>query len=126
MTVSFEHFPVYKKAISFTVEIFKILDDENLQKEFSLKEQLKRATLSISNNIAEGSEYGSNKQLIRFLWIAKGSCAEVRNMLFVLFRLEKIDDKIFHSLSHECLEITKEIYHFIKYLEKSNLDSRNS
>ncbi|WP_294205219.1 four helix bundle protein [uncultured Chryseobacterium sp.] len=126
MTVSFEHFPVYKKAISFTVEVFKILDNENLQKEFSLKEQLKRATLSISNNIAEGSEYGSNKQLIRFLWIAKGSCAEVRNMLFVLLQLEKIDDKIFNALNHNCLEITKEIYHFIKYLEKSNLDSRNS
>lgn len=124
MTVSFENFPIYKKAISFTVKIFKILDNENLQKEFSLKDQLKRATLSITNNIAEGSEYGSNKQFIRFLWIAKGSCAEVRSMLFVLYSLEKINDEIFNTFNNECLEITKEIYHFIKYLEKSTLDAK--
>jgi four helix bundle protein len=124
MTVSFENFPIYKKAIAFTVKIFKILDNENLQKEFSLKDQLKRATLSITNNIAEGSEYGSNKQFIRFLWIAKGSCAEVRNMLFVLYSLEKINDEIFNSLNTECMEIAKEIYHFIKYLEKSTLDTK--
>jgi four helix bundle protein len=122
MAVSFENFPIYKKTISFTVKIFKILNNENLIKEFSLKDQLKRATLSIGNNIAEGSEYGSNKQFIRFLWIAKGSCAEVRSMLFVLYSLEKIDNEIFNTLNDECLEITKEIYHFIKYLEKSTLD----
>ena len=121
MAVSFEEFPVYKKTISFTVKIFKLLENENLNKEFSLKDQLKRATLSISNNIAEGSEYGSNKQFIRFLWIAKGSCAEVRNMLFVLYNLEKISEQTFTVLNEECLEITKEVYHFIKYLEKSNL-----
>lgn len=61
MTASFENFPVYKKTISFTVKIFKLLENENLKKEFSLKDQLKRAILSISNNIAEGSEYGSNR-----------------------------------------------------------------
>jgi four helix bundle protein len=76
--------------------------------------------LSITNNIAEGSEYGSNKQFIRFLWIAKGSSAEVRNMLFVLLSLNKINDKTFKGLNDECLEIAKELYHFIKYLEKSN------
>lgn len=124
MAVSFENFPIYKKAISFTVKVFKILDIENLQKEFSLKDQLKRATLSITNNIAEGSEYGSNKQFIKFLWIAKGSCAEVRSMLFVLYSLEKIDDETFNTLNNECMEITKEIYHFIKYLEKSTLDAK--
>jgi len=124
MAVSFENFPIYKKAISFTVNIFKILENENLQKEFSLKDQLKRATLSITNNIAEGSEYGSNRQFIRFLWIAKGSCAEVRNMLIVLLSLNKINDKTFSVLNDECLEITKVLYHFIKYLEKSNSGSK--
>ncbi|WP_262887549.1 four helix bundle protein [Chryseobacterium aquaeductus] len=53
--------------------------------------------------------------------MAKGSCAEVRNMLFVLYSLEKINSEIFNTLNNECLEITKEIFHFIKYLEKSTL-----
>ena len=124
MTASFENFPVYKKTISFTVKIFKLLENEKLNKEISLKDQLKRAALSISNNIAEGSEYGSNRQFIRFLWIAKGSCAEVRNMLFVLSSLEKIDEQTFNATNEECLEITKEVYHFIKYLEKNNLGKK--
>lgn len=124
MTVSFDNFSMYKRAISFTIKIFKILENDNLIREFSLRDQLKRATLSITNNIAEGSEYGSNKQFIRFLWIAKGSCAEVRNMLFVMYSLGKISDEIFCEFNNECLEITKEIYHFIKYLEKSTLENK--
>lgn len=124
MAVSFESFPIYKKSISFTVKVFKLLETEHLQKEFSLKDQIKRALLSITNNIAEGSEYGSNKQFIKFLWIAKGSCAEVRNMLFVLYSLEKINEETFNALNTECLEIAKEIYHFIKYLERSNSGSK--
>lgn len=117
--VSFESFPIYQKVISFTVKVFKILNHETLQREFSIKDQIKRATLSISNNIAEGSEYGSNKQFIHFLWIAKENCAEVRNMLRVLFELEKTDEETFQNLNEECLVMTKEIYHFIKYLEKT-------
>ena len=76
MTVSFEKFPVYNKTIDFTVEVFNLLNQENLSKEFAIQDQLKRATLSISNNIAEGSEYGNNKQFVRFLWYSKGSSAK--------------------------------------------------
>ena len=119
MTVSFEKFPVYNKTIDFTVEVFNLLNQENLSKEFAIQDQLKRATLSISNNIAEGSEYGNNKQFVRFLWYSKGSSAEVRNMLYILFRLKKINEKEFTQLSENCFEISKELYHFIKYLEKS-------
>lgn len=89
MTVSFEKFPVYIKTINFSVEVFKLFEKDELKKEFSIVDQLKRATVSISNNIAEGSEYGNNRQFIRFLWIAKGSCAEVRSMLFLLLNLKK-------------------------------------
>ena len=120
MTVSFEKFPVYNKTIDFTIDIFELLDQENLAKEFAIRDQLKRATISISNNIAEGSEYGSNKQFVRLLWISKGSSAEVRNMLYILFRLKKIDEIHFKQLSERCFEISVELYHFIKYLEKTN------
>ena len=117
-------FRFIKRQFHLQLKFLKFLIKKNLYKEFSLKDQLKRATLSISNNIAEGSEYGSSKQFIKFLWIAKGSCAEVRSMLFVLYSLEKINSEIFNTLNNECLEITKEIYYFIKYLEKSTLDAK--
>ncbi|MDO4225568.1 MAG: four helix bundle protein [Bergeyella zoohelcum] len=119
MTVSFEKFSVYSKSLDFTIDIFNLLENENLKVEYAIKEQLKRATLSISNNIAEGSEYGNNRQFIRFLWIAKGSTAEVRNMLNILFKLNKIKSNDFELLYHKCLKISIEIYHFIKYLEKN-------
>lgn len=124
MAVAFEKFPVYNKAIEFTVNIFQILEGENLKKEFAIIDQLKRATLSISNNIAEGSEYNNNKQFVRFLWIAKGSSAEVRNMLHVLYRLKKIDLENFNKLHSSCFEISTELYHFIKYLERNNTGNK--
>ncbi|MBP7174264.1 MAG: four helix bundle protein [Cloacibacterium sp.] len=124
MTVPFEKFPVYSKTIDFTVDIFGILESENLKKEFAIIDQLKRATLSISNNIAEGSEYNNNKQFVRFLWIAKGSSAEVRNMLYILLRLKKITENDFKQLSDNCFEISKELYHFIKYLERNTTGNK--
>lgn len=124
MTVPFEKFPVYNRTIGFTVDIFEMLENDNLKKEFAIIDQLKRATLSISNNIAEGSEYNNNKQFVRFLWIAKGSSAEVRNMLYVLLRLKKITENDFKQLSENCFEISKELYHFIKYLERNNTGNK--
>ena len=124
MTVPFEKFPVYTKTIDFTVDVFEILESESLKKEFAIIDQLKRATISISNNIAEGSEYNSNKQFVRFLWIAKGSSAEVRNILYILLRLKKISENDFRQLSENCFEISKELYHFIKYLEKNSTGNK--
>lgn len=88
MTKSFTEFEVYRKAVLLTKITFLTLNKPSLEKEFAFKDQLKRAVLSITNNIAEGSEYNSNRQFIRFLRIAKGSCAEVRNMLMLSKELE--------------------------------------
>lgn len=83
MTKTFEEFEVYKKSIFLTKKVFKLLSDKNFDKEFGFKDQMKRAVISITNNIAEGSEYNNNKQFIRYLQYSKGSCAEVRNMLIL-------------------------------------------
>ncbi|WKS95390.1 four helix bundle protein [Riemerella columbina] len=81
MTKSFEEFQVYQLAMQLTKKVFDLLKDQTFDKEYEFKNQMKRAVLSISNNIAEGAEYNNNLQFIRFLKYAKGSCAEVRNML---------------------------------------------
>ena len=82
MTKSFEEFEVYKKGILLAKLIFELVNNKNFEKEFGFKDQIKRAVISITNNIAEGSEY-NNRQLIRYLKISKGSCAEVRSMLIL-------------------------------------------
>ena len=116
MTKSFEEFEVHKKGVLLTKNIFILLNKPSLEKEFGFKDQIKRAVISITNNIAEGSEYNNNKQFIRYLKISKGSCAEVRNMLILAKELEFCtNDEIQESLNLS-IEISQNISNFIKYL----------
>lgn len=64
-------------------KVYFFLKGQGLEREFEFINQIKRAGFSVSNNIAEGSEYNNNKQFIKYLKIAKGSCAEVRSMMIV-------------------------------------------
>ena len=66
MTKSFEEFEVHKKGVVLTKLIFSLVNNTSLDKEYGFKDQIKRAVVSITNNIAEGSEYNNNKQFIRY------------------------------------------------------------
>lgn len=116
MTKSFEEFEVYKKGILLAKLIFKLLENKSFEKEFSFKDQIKRAVISITNNIAEGSEYNNNKQLIRYLKISKGSCAEVRSMLVLARELELISQLEIEKSYNLSIEISQNLSNFIKYL----------
>ncbi|MCK5441772.1 MAG: four helix bundle protein [Maribacter sp.] len=88
MYSSFEDFEVYKAAISFTGKTYKLLDRNPLKNDFALVDLLRRATISISNNISEGFERETDKELIRFLYFAKDSAGEVRNLFNVMDEIE--------------------------------------
>jgi four helix bundle protein len=75
---------VWKEAVSIGVQIFNLTSSGNLAKDFAIKDQLRRAAISISNNIAEGFEYNNNKVFVKFPGYAKGSAGELRSNLFVL------------------------------------------
>ena len=85
-------------------------------RDFSFRDQIQRAAISISNNIAEGYERQSNKEFSKFLFIAKGSSAEVRSMLYSALELKYISDKDFDRLYMLSQEISKIISGFIKTL----------
>ena len=116
MTKSFEEFEVYKKSILLTKLVFELLNNKNFEKEFGLKDQMKRAVVSITNNIAEGSEYNNNRQFIRFLKYSKGSCAEVRNMLILSRELGFCNQNDIQISYDTSIEISQNISNFIKYL----------
>src|SRR5215510_15956153 len=88
----FEDLPVWKDAIELAVQIYSLTEDEALKGKGSMRDQLERATVSISNNIAEGFERGTTQELITFLYIARGSAGEVRSMLLLLNRMPKFSD----------------------------------
>ena len=116
MTKSFEEFDVYMKGIQLAKLVFKLLENKTFEREYGFKDQIKRAVISITNNIAEGSEYNNNKQLIRYLKISKGSCAEVRSMLIVSRELGFCSQIEIEERYKTSIEISQNLSNFIKYL----------
>lgn len=86
----------------------------------SLKEQIQKASISLMNNIAEGYERYSNKELIKFLSYSKGSSGELRNMLYITLDLKYISQEEFQELLEMNLSISKQLPNFIKYLKNRN------
>lgn len=80
----FEELPVWKKAIELAERVYDLTETDSFKTRFSLRDQLERAALSVSNNIAEGFERGTTNELLFFLYIARGSAGEVRSMLCFL------------------------------------------
>ena len=116
MTKSFEEFEVYQKGILLAKLIFKLVERKTFEKGYSFRDQIKRAVISITNNIAEGSEYNNNRQLIRYLKISKGSCAEVRSMLIVSRELGFCSQNEIEESYKTSIEISQSLSNFIKYL----------
>ncbi|MCB9361312.1 MAG: four helix bundle protein [Flavobacteriales bacterium] len=108
----FEDIIAWQKAKQLTILIYK--DFEN-SKDFGYKNQIQRATVSIMNNIAEGFERQSNKEFRQFLYIAKGSCGEVRSMLHLAKELKKLSEDSFK----EKYELTEEISKILSGLIKT-------
>ena len=85
---TFEELPVWRAAIDLAVEIFNWGDRGAFRSHQGLRDQIERAVLSISNNIAEGFERGTHEELLTFLYYARGSAGEVRSMLAFLSRAD--------------------------------------
>jgi len=96
----FEQLPVWQAAIELATQIYAFTGTPAFRRQHSLRDQIERAAVSISNNIAEGFERGTNQELLAFLYIARGSSGEVRSMLCLLERLP-----VFNCLESEILNL---------------------
>lgn len=114
MTIAtFEDIISWQKSKVLTGDIYRFTKNV---KDYGFNDQLQRAAVSVMNNIAEGFERRSNKELRQFLYIAKGSCGEVRSMIHLAEELAYINRVEAEKLTNQCLEISKTLSSFIKKL----------
>ena len=114
---AFEDLRIWQDAQTLALDIYKLFMDN---KDYGFRDQIQRAAISVSNNIAEGSEYNSDKIMIRYLRIAKGSCGDVRNMLYLCPKIGYCDDETAKGLISNCKSLSSSIGAFIAYLENNN------
>ena len=111
---SFEDLEVWQKACNLAVRIYETLEQS---KQYSLKDQMTRAAVSIPSNIAEGAERGSEAEFIRFLHYSKGSAAELRTQVYIACRIKTISVQTQKELADELIIISKMIHGLIKSLK---------
>jgi len=110
----FEDIQTWQKSQELVMLCYKNFGNN---RDFSFRDQISRAAISIMNNIAEGFERASNNEFRKFLFIARGSCGEVRSMLYVALELKYITKETFVELSDRCLVISKMLFGLIKALK---------
>lgn len=113
---SFEDLDIWKNAFNLASDVYDITSIGNLKRDYGLIDQLQRATVSISNNIAEGFEYDNNKDFIKYLRYAKGSAGEARSMIHFLLKRKHITEAEHKEKCDRYIQLSKQIGSFIKYL----------
>lgn len=112
----FEDIIAWQKSQDLTVSIYK---EFKLTKDYSFRDQIARASVSISNNIAEGFDRRTKADFARFLLIALASCSEVRSMLYLAARLEYLSPEMQKILIQQTSEISRIITGLIKVLKRN-------
>jgi len=113
---SFEDLEVWKKACNLAVKVYGCLKD---CRDYGLKDQATRSSVSIPSNVAEGIERESTKETIHFLHIAKGSCAELRTQIYIAQRISLIDPGVAKQIIQEAEDVSRMLHGLIKSFSKN-------
>ena len=116
--VRFEDLEVWKKGRQLTREVYAKTKSKKFSRDFSLCDQIRKAVISITSNIAEGFDAGSNNEFVRFLRYSRRSTSEVKNQLYVALDEEYITEDDFKEIYELCSEVSKMLFGFIRYLKK--------
>jgi four helix bundle protein len=117
----FEDIEAWQKARDLTREVYRISGDGLFARDFGLRDQMRRASVSIMSNIAEGFERSGTGELLQFLSMAKGSAGEVKSQLYVAHDLKYIDQESFEKLFNSACEISKMINGLMNYIRSSTI-----
>jgi four helix bundle protein len=112
---NFENLKVWHRAVELAVSIYKLTgENKSFQKDFGLKDQMRRAAVSVPSNISEGDELGTDKQAIRQFYIAKGSSAELYTQLIIANKVGYITEEEIVYYLNECKGISAMLTNLIK------------
>lgn len=111
---NFQKLRVWQYAKDLAVKIYKLTKSNEFAKDFGLKDQIQRASVSVASNIAEGDELGSDKQSVRFFYISKGSVAELTTQLIIANEIGYIDNVTRNNLLEDCDKISAMLSKLIK------------
>lgn len=117
----FEEILSWQKAKDLTREIYTATRKDEFSKDFALKDQIRRAAISITSNIAEGFERDGSREFVQFLSHAKGSCGEVRSQLYLALDAGYLKEDEWKTLHQSCLEISRLLDSFSNYLRDTEI-----
>ena len=120
---SFEELEVWNEGCNIAIAIYEETKEGVISKDFGLCDQMRRSSLSIPSNIAEGKERETVNELIRYLYIAKGSAAELKTQLIVAHKVGYLQENRYLYLKEKVNHISGMLGNFIKNLKKRKVDS---
>ncbi len=111
----FEDLQIWQRSMDFVCKVYELFEHS---RDFGFKDQIQRASVSIPANISEGFERHTNKEFVRFLFIARGSSGECRTLLYLAKRIKYLEGPIADELIDEIKQISSMIFGLIKTRQK--------
>ena len=120
----FEDLKVWQLARELVLTAYQLTSSQVFSRDHALRDQICRAAVSSMANIAEGFERGSNRDFVRFLYMARGSAGEVRSHLYVARDLDYITGTEFERMASRVIGLSKGVFRFIQHLESSETNAK--
>jgi four helix bundle protein len=112
---NFENLKVWHRAVELAVSVYNVTEGKkSLKQDLGLKDQMRRSSVSISSNISEGDELGTDKQAVRHFYIAKGSTAELYTQIIISHKIRYLEDSEKEYFANECKGIAGMLSNLIK------------
>ena len=120
----FEDLEIWQLARELVKLVYELSRTEDFSKDYGLKDQIRRASVSVMNNISEGFESRTTNRFVNYLGISKGSCGETRSVSYVALDCNYITKEEFKELYGRCVTISKKTQKFINYLQRYDSNDR--
>ncbi len=115
----FRDLMVWQKSKDLAVLVYQITSTGPISKDYSLRDQIRRSVVSIPSNIAEGDERDTDRDSIRFFFMAKGSLAELRTQVEIAFNIGYLSEEDYQKIEQDCEELAKMLGRLIQARQKS-------